>query len=99
MRWYSQHVRICWIHNLLLQYDGRDDWEDVYLDDEDDNEYEYDVAYQNGVATARRSRYHTTEGLFVRSSYRQANPNAYVIEREDNNDSVSDVASYNLRQN
>ncbi len=71
----------CVLHNLLLEYDGRDDWQEWLpeTDDEIDNttDDEPDASEESGVRAAANSRYPGVDGIYTRGELRRAHPNAY----------------------
>ena len=65
----SVFLTCCAIHNLLMDYDGIDEWEAKYLDDDDDNEDEFDVLNEAGRILSSRSVNSIIQGCFTRSQY------------------------------
>ena len=76
----------CLLHNWLLEYDGRDDWEDVL--DEDDCDVEYGSLESMVDQEARTSTSGTGAGSWTRGQARRANPRAYMeLPRHDDDES------------
>lgn len=77
----------CLIHNWLLEFDGRDDWEEWLENlDDDDND---DGLNTNGEMAASRARYVGFEGGFTRGEQ----PGAYYeIPHRDGDDVDEDMA-------
>uniref|UniRef100_A0A7S1YC49 Uncharacterized protein n=1 Tax=Grammatophora oceanica TaxID=210454 RepID=A0A7S1YC49_9STRA len=80
------HLLCCLLHNWLLEYDGRDDWEDVL--DEDDCDVEYGSLESMVDEEARASTSGAGAGSWTRGQARRANPRAYMeLPRHDDDES------------
>lgn len=90
----------CLLHNWLLEYDGRDDWEKLLLEEE--VEVESEIFEEMGIYQASQSRHATnTEGCYTRTQFRSANQQAYdevTNQDSDYTPMVSDVEAFKTRR-
>ena len=67
-------VTCCVLHNILLDYDGYDNWEDVMLEDDECVNVQYGILETIGRLNSRTGS-SNQQGGFTRSQYRNNNEN------------------------
>mmetsp|Transcript_14316 Transcript_14316/g.16648 ORF Transcript_14316/g.16648 Transcript_14316/m.16648 type:complete len:323 (+) Transcript_14316:290-1258(+) len=95
----------CVLHNLILDYDGYDSWENVLLDDEDEEaiNVEYGWLEELGEEAAATSSYCNLVSVVSRSRYRNEEGTfAIDLEGDDNTavptSNASEEAAFHLRR-
>jgi hypothetical protein len=81
------------MHNWLLEYDGRDSWEQWLNDIEDDadnNDPEMEILRASTARLANRQRRRGAE-TFTRGEMRRARPDAYYETPRHDNDTADDL--------
>ena len=77
-------VTCCVLHNIILEYDGYDNWEELMLENDECINVQYGIL--ETIGRLNRSGRSSNDGGFTRSQYRNNDNNQFPIDIDQNDD-------------